>query len=201
MQGVRRLKGRREANIMSRFDEIPTRIFLDSSTLQTLQTYGEFIWENCEVSKNDRIRRVPNGLENLEALRSIFIVNNRAQFEFALSENSFIEVRDRGDYSYLQWAYDVLDHWQACLDSYAKGPFTNQGAQLATRLDGASFGYLGNKDRRLIQDAVGLECDAFLTMERRLPRNAAHLQRELGVRVLTPIQLWEVLRPWAGLFA
>jgi hypothetical protein len=186
---------------MSRFDEIPTRIFLDSSTLQTLQTYGEFIWENCEVREDDRIRRVTDGLENLEALRSIFIINNRAQFEFALSDNSFIEVRDRGNHSYLQWAYDVLDHWQACLDSYAEAPFTDQGARLATRLDGTSFGYLGNKDRLLIQDAVRLECDAFLTMERRLPRNAAHIQRELGIRILTPIQLWEILRPWAGLFA
>jgi hypothetical protein len=186
---------------MGRFDEIPARIFLDSSTLQTLQTYGEFLWENCEINGNDRIRRIPDGIENLEALQNIFIVNNRAQFEFALSENSLIEVEARGHHSYLQWAYDVLDHWQACLDSYDEAPFTNEGTHLATRLDGPSFGYLGNKDRLLIQDAVRIECDAFLTMERRLPRNAAHIQRELGIRVVTPIQLWENLRPWVGLFA
>ncbi|MFL6275206.1 MAG: hypothetical protein ACJ74G_08335 [Blastocatellia bacterium] len=186
---------------MSRFEELPTRIFLDSSTLQTLQTYGEFIWENYEVPETDRIRKVTNGIENLEALRKIFIVNDRAQFEFALSENSLIEVRDRGHHNYLQWAYDVLDHWQACLDSYDGAAFTDKGELVASWLDGSSFGYLGEKDRRLIQDAVRLECDAFLTMERRLPRNAGHIQRELGIRVLTPIQLGEVLQPWAGLFA
>ena len=168
MRSVRRLKGRSCANTMSRFDKIPARISLDSSTLQTLQIYGEFIWENCVVCVNDPIRRVPNGVENLEAIRSIFIVINPAQFEFALSENSFIEVRESGDHRYLQWAYDLLDHWQACLDSYTEAPFIDQGTQLATRLDGPSFGYLGNKDRLLIQDAVRLECDAFLTMERRL---------------------------------
>jgi hypothetical protein len=36
-------------------------------------------------------------------------------------------------------------------------------------------------------------------MERRLPRNAAHLARELGIEVLTPIRHWEILRPWAAL--
>lgn len=41
---------------------------------------------------------------------------------------------------------------------------------------------------------------AFLTMERRLPRNAEHIGRELGIEVFTPIRHWEMLRPWAGLW-
>ena len=45
-----------------------------------------------------------------------------------------------------------------------------------------------------------LRCEAFLTMERRLPRNAAHIDRELGIRILTPITHWEILRPWAALW-
>lgn len=43
----------------SRFEDIPRRIFLDSSALQALQTYGEFIYENVELSPNDRIHRDP----------------------------------------------------------------------------------------------------------------------------------------------
>jgi hypothetical protein len=39
-----------------------------------------------------------------------------------------------------------------------------------------------------------------MTVERRLPRNAAHIERELGIVVLTPIIHWNMLRPWAALW-
>jgi hypothetical protein len=54
--------------------------------------------------------------------------------------------------------------------------------------------------RILLQDAIFLQCDSFLTMERKLPNNAAHIERELGIRVLAPISYWEILRPWAALW-
>ena len=77
---------------------------------------------------------------------------------------------------------------------------TAQSEVLASRLDEAKFGYLSHKDRRLIRDAVLLRCGAFLTVERRLPRNAPHLERQLGIRILTPITHWEMLRPWVALW-
>ena len=39
-----------------------------------------------------------------------------------------------------------------------------------------------------------------LREERRLPQNAAHIERELGIRIVTPITHWEMLRPWAALW-
>lgn len=71
---------------------------------------------------------------------------------------------------------------------------------LAVRLDETKFGYLGVGDRILLQDAIFLQCDSFLTMERKLPKNAAHIERELGIRVLTLIRYWEMLQPWAALW-
>ncbi|MBS0642108.1 MAG: hypothetical protein JSS43_19755, partial [Proteobacteria bacterium] len=71
---------------------------------------------------------------------------------------------------------------------------------LAARLDEPKFGYLGAKDRLLLCHAVTLRCEAFLTVERRLPRNADHVERELGIRILTPITHWQMLRPWAALW-
>jgi hypothetical protein len=59
---------------------------------------------------------------------------------------------------------------------------------------------LSKKDRLLLRQSVFLRCEAFLTVERRLPRNAAHLQREIGIRVLTPVTHWNMLRPWAALW-
>ncbi len=182
------------------FASLPRRIFLDSSTLQTLQDYGEFIWENVEPSPADRIHTMPGGYDELDALRAIFFVNQRSNFEFALSKHSFEEVAAKNDRTYLQWAYDVLDHWEACLAGYAGHPFSGTGLIQASHLDDPCFGYLSTKDRLLIQDALALECDAFLTMESRLPKNADHLRLKVGLLVLRPRQYWNMLSPWAPLY-
>lgn len=70
------------------FENLPKRIFLDSSVLQTLQDYGEYIYDVGELEDEFRILRTPNGLRNLNVLRDIMIIAQRANFEFALSENS-----------------------------------------------------------------------------------------------------------------
>ena len=181
------------------FEQVPRRVFLDSSTLQTLRNYGSFIWENEPIAEGDRILRIPGGIEDLEALQSLFLVNQRAGFEFAVSENSLVEADRKGDPGHMQWVYDVLDHWLACVAE--SGGSSNESELLGQRLDSPAFGYLGAGDRLLIKDAVTLRCDAFLTMERRLPKNAPHLLKELGLRVLTPVQHWALLGPYAGLWA
>ncbi|MDB5763954.1 MAG: hypothetical protein JWQ21_2949 [Herminiimonas sp.] len=181
----------------SNFENIPRRIFLDSSTLQTLQDYGGFLYENESLTPSDRIHRDARGIQKLDALRFIMAVTERAQFEFALSENSLFEVQKRGDLSYLNWAYDVLDHWRACLTESER---LITGASLVNRIDPTAFGYLGTGDRVLLEDALSLDCDTFMTMENKLPKNAGHIKKALGIRVFTPVEVWEALRPWAGLF-
>jgi hypothetical protein len=183
--------------------QIPGRVFLDSSTLQTLQDYGEFIYDGGEIAQDDRVWSIPDGFQNVEALRKIMLVGGRGSLQFALSRNSLQEVLDRGRYNYLQWALEMLDYWESCLASYEDGgsAFSGHGVALAAKLTENRFGYLSEKDARLIQDAVLLECDVFLTMERRLPKNAAHLERELKIKVVQPVGYWDLLGPWAALLA
>jgi hypothetical protein len=180
---------------VSAFEDIPRRIFLDSSVLQALRTYGGFLYEGDSLSPRDRICRDPFGPGKLDALRAIMQVAQRALFEFALSENSLREVAAARDGRYLQWAYDVLDHWLACVE----GSGLPAGVDTAI-LDSPAYGYLSAGDRALLKDALRFGCDSFLTMENRLPRNADHLDRTVGLRVLSPLHMWELLRPWAGLF-
>jgi hypothetical protein len=181
----------------SKFEDIPHRIFLDSSTLQTLQDYGGFLYENEQLAMTDPIYRDPKGVTKLEALRLIMQLAERAPFEFALSRNSFIEVHAKGDSRYLQWAYDVLDHWLAGLEEV--GDLRGNPVAL-TAIDSISYSYLGKGDRALLEDAIALECDTFLTMENNLTKNAGHIERTLSLRVLSPIEMWEYLQPWAALF-
>jgi hypothetical protein len=182
---------------MNSFESLPRRIFLDFCTAQMLRDYGGYIYEGEAISDSDRIHRVTDGLANLEALRYIFLINERAQFEWIVSPASMKEAFDKGDRGHMQWLWDIADHSEVCLDD--DGP-TAESESLGARLDEPKFGYLSRKDRLLIQHAIVLRCEAFLTAERRLPRNAPHIERELGIRVLTPIVHWEMLRPWAALW-
>jgi hypothetical protein len=182
---------------MQSLDLLPRRIFLDSCTAQTLRSYGAYIYEGEPIPDSDRIRSVTDGIANIEALREIFQINERAQFEWIVSNGSMQEAHDKRDPGHMQWLWDIADHSQVCLES--DGP-TPESEALAARLDEPKFGYLSEKDKLLLRHAIMLRCEAFLTVERRLPRNAAHLEGELGIRILTPITHWEMLRPWAALW-
>lgn len=71
---------------------------------------------------------------------------------------------------------------------------------MAARLDDKSVGYLGASDRELLKDAIQFGCDAFLTMEARLPKNSVRIQALTGLRILTPEEYWARLEPWAALW-
>lgn len=179
------------------FESLPRRIFLDSCTAQTLRDYGGYIYEGEPILDIDRIHRVPDGIANIEALRDIFLINERALFEWIVSSGSMQEAQDKRDPGHMQWLWDIADHSDGCLEN--DGP-TDESMSLAARLGEPRFGYLSEKDRLLLREAITLRCEAFLTVERRLPRNAAHIERELGIRILTPITHWQMLRPWASLW-
>jgi hypothetical protein len=56
------------------------------------------------------------------------------------------------------------------------------------------------KDRRLLQKALDVGCDAFMTIERRLPAVAPFVEKTTGLRILRPTTYWALLQPLAGLY-
>jgi len=185
----------KQNNVVDNFENLPYRIFLDSNILQNLQKYGEYIWENGEIPKMNK------EANNIEALRKIFSITFRASFEFALSKNSIKEVSKKRDTSYLQWAFDVLEHWTSCIDSYENSEaFSGEGKRYLKKLNQNQFEYLSENDKALLLDAIILECHAFLTMDKKLWKNKIHLERELGIKVLQPYEYWGMLKPFAALW-
>jgi len=45
---------------LGREKSVIAHIFLDSSTLQTLQDYGEFIYDVMAIEEDDKIRSIPH---------------------------------------------------------------------------------------------------------------------------------------------
>jgi hypothetical protein len=125
------------------FEDLPRRIFLDSCTVQTLRNYGEFIYDGVPPAPTDKIHRITDGLANVEALQSIFLVNQRAQFEWIVSQGSFQEASDKRDPGHLQWRLDIADHSEVCLSGHE---ITSEIADLAQRLQEVKFGYLSDKE-------------------------------------------------------
>jgi hypothetical protein len=125
-------------------DFVPVRIFLDSNALQAIQDYGEAIFE-----RQDFILRGRSGAdrEDVEALGGIFLFVERGAFELAVSANSLQEVAARADPGYLQWAFDVLDHWESCVRE-SEEPFAGSGRERVRLVDTNRFGYLSALNRK-----------------------------------------------------
>ena len=174
----------------------PFRVFLDSNVIQAIHEQGEAVFEYQEF--DPRLVRSGVDVGDVDALRALMFVQGHGAgaFEFALSANTLREVEDKGERSYLQWAFDLLDYWQTCL-SESPAPFDGWGAGRARLLDRPSYAYLSAKDRVLIRDALALECDTFLTIERKLPRCAEHLLWTTGIVVVRPPELWRAIQPCA----
>jgi hypothetical protein len=65
---------------------------------------GAYIHEGETIPASDRIHRV---IANVEALRAIFRINERAQFEWIVSHGSLREAYDKGDPGHMQWLWDI----------------------------------------------------------------------------------------------
>jgi hypothetical protein len=68
-----------------RFEALPRRLFVDSSTLQAMLDCGGAVFEGEEPPAGSRAIVIPGFLDDLEALRLIFLVNERAMFDVVLS--------------------------------------------------------------------------------------------------------------------
>jgi hypothetical protein len=62
-----------------------------------MRQYGEFIYDGGSISESNKIHQIPNGFENVVALRDICQVTSRALFQWIVSDASRQEARAKGD--------------------------------------------------------------------------------------------------------
>jgi hypothetical protein len=171
---------------------MPRRGYLDTSTLQNLYDFSEVVFEAVPFLPRGRAAGVEGLADELEALRRVFLVNERAPFEFAVTCASLREVAARDWPAFTRWVLDVPDTWLIQSEGQPVVP--------SATFDDRRFDNISVKDRWLMQDALDVGCDAFLTMERRLPTQANFIERATGLWVMRPTTYWSLLSRWAALY-
>jgi hypothetical protein len=112
--GLRR--GRRLRPVVDRdpvkeFLGLPRRIYLDTSVLRTVVDFGGVIWEGEALIPTRRTLNYKGFEQQLDALRMILLINERAGFEFVVTDVALAEVRGKRGNRYTQWVYDARDVW------------------------------------------------------------------------------------------
>ena len=130
----------------SSFQRLPRRVFIDSCTVQTLRKYGEYIYDGGSLGAGDIIHRIPDGVDNVEALRLICQVTSRTLFQWIVSDASRREAQAKGDPDHLKWLFELDNYARTFLAETGPSP---QSEAIAARLDEPKFGYLGAGDRSL----------------------------------------------------
>jgi hypothetical protein len=198
-------------NPIKQYQELPGRILLDTCILNLLQDEGEYIFEG-QLPQEITEAQVD---AQLKALRSIFVVNERASLQFVVSPVTFAELANQTDmlagWRRIRWALDVLDAWLIMLedtqDRVARGGKVRHRFKLSGELQELEARLLTISDFRrdpldrllMLQYKMG-NCDAFLTIDlNTIWRHRDWLRKE-GIMVLQPAEFWEILMPLAALW-
>lgn len=190
---VSRDDGRVKARPRDSWDRLPRRVYLDSSTLQTIHDFGGHFFDGETLTLDAHQRRVDGLSDEIWALAGVLEVNVRGAFQYVVTGAALDEVVARGVPSYTRWAVEMADLWDETSYQETFTPSENIARD-------PSFGMISMKDRALLQECLDAKCDAFLTMERRLVTAASFVERRTHLRIMRPSEYWRLIHPWAALF-
>ena len=180
------------------FEQIPRRIFLDTNILDCLVKWPSCVFEMQEAPPDlDATLR-----DDIEALMHIFQTGRRAQWDIVASDKVLDELSQTSDADLRK----ALVHYGAEIRAYSTGNGFNgdhsYANDLARRLrDSTLVSALPDmSDRDLVAHAIAFRCDAFCTRDRRSIYNKRNALRGLPLKILTPADWWQHIRPWAGLW-
>ncbi len=175
------------------YDQIPARVFLDTSVVNLIVKYAPAIFEMAPPYASTPLNRV----RDIEALMHVFAVGARANWSLRASAKTLSEVNQTS-----------CDHLRAELAAYVRellmlvSEDSRFGDDFGRRVaDSALLAALPDRsDRELLGNAIGLECDAFITADVRTIVSKRGQLPDLPLRVLTPTEWWSHVKPWGGLW-
>jgi hypothetical protein len=175
------------------FESIPRRIFLDTNVVNLLVKHSEQIFEQALIlGDQDHTSAL-----NTEALMHVFHVGVRAGWDILASRKTLDEIDQTVDSDVRR---DLLDYAVQLVDIH--GHDSAFATSFGRRLVGAPFlsALPDLADRELIGNALGFGCDVFCTCDRRTIIRKRERLPQLPLRILTPVEWWARVKPWAGLW-
>jgi hypothetical protein len=161
---------------------IPAGIFLDTSIVAYLETYGAQVWDRAAIDESLPVQQI----RQLEALVVLMALADRAQLAFAVSPEV---VRQAGGH----YARDIADHWRDAREAWG---IEERGLAPMTVI-----ATLPKKDQLVLAEAYRSGCEVVLTNDLKWTRP---LHRRtiaaLGMKSHTPESLVAELRPWPSLW-
>lgn len=175
------------------FEQIPRRVFLDTNVVNLLVKHAPTIFE---------MERLPlslseNRSHEIEALMHVFHVGQRANWDLVASGKTLEEISRTCDASIRE---DLLDYVTGLVEIGTEESV--HAMSLGQRLaDATIMAALPDRDdRELLGNAIGLGCDAFCTCDRRTIITRRPRLPKLPLRIITPVEWWAHIKPWAGLW-
>lgn len=198
-------------NPLREFMLVPTRLLLDTCVLNCLYDYNAYVFDGM-IPEDMTAEDID---DNVKALRAVVDVHRRANFQFLVSPLTVAEVANIQSvgalHPLLAWVLEMLEHWLILLD-YSEDRVSQGGSvrhrfKLTPELQDFEAKLMGIGDFRrdpfdrllLVQYRMG-NCHAFLTTDEDTIWRHREQLASLDVRVLRPVEYWELLRPWAPLW-
>ena len=175
------------------FDQIPGRVFLDTSVINLIVKNGAAIFDAEEIDPETPL----NQGREIEALIHLFAVEARAQWSILASSTSMIEVSrtpcEKMRSELQSYVCELIERLPVELD----GEDTTSRGIVSTDVLGA---LPGQQDRELVSHAVALGCEAFVSTDMRTIISKRHRLPPLPLRILTPCEWWAHVKPWGQLW-
>lgn len=183
-------------------EDVPGRVFLDTCVVNFMLDHGVEIHENAESDSALSVRDVNDVL----ALRNLFVTGQRAQWQLALSPYTYSEIARTQDPERLSrldlWFLELWQYWCSIVKSGNDLPSFVEAEEARVRL--LTSGYLSVlpnvSDRVLISDALVYRCDLFCTRDWTTILRHRNDLTELPFDIVTPSEWWARIRPFGALF-
>jgi len=184
------------------FEDIPGRIFLDTSVVNFILDYGEQIHEDASIPERLSERRQMD----INALRWMWLTGQRASWQLVVSPYTLREIQNTKNpdrrAKLENWFWDLWGYWITIAEEYGESPQNGEFGDTWRQLVGS--GYLDvlkdDADKRLVCHAVTYSCDCFCTRDwRTILKHKATLS-SLGLQFLAPSEWWGLVKPYAALW-
>jgi len=182
--------------------DVPRRVFLDTSSLNFILDNGAYIFNSMTPPVSLSKRQ----LQDIDAFCKIFLAGKRAFWQVAISPFTYKEIistHNANKRYYLQnWFMEVWHYWLGILEEANDLPSFVEAEH--TKIELLSSGILDVipdiEDRLLICDAIVYKCDCFCTRDwRTILKHRDHLGG-LPIKILTPSEWWKLIEPYSGLW-